>query len=430
MSFSNAFISNLTKKSVFLDYSILKNLKLTLKEFTLLEQLAYNTNKTEFFSFPKTVISRLCDMSRAHLYRCLKSLKDKGLISECENGIKVLETYKKSKTKAFKNSHNIADFNSVVSKNQAIFFMPDVSQNETDVSQNEAPYNYMYKNTKILSERVNKTLSEKIYSLHSQILKKSERESLSHFLSAFFRSSEDSISFYTINDIKLLQNTLTLLKEYISEAKDCIDPYEYQNLRSAIGDNLGSETLEKLDNYKNSLSQTGFFCLKENKIAFISQIKRLYDAGNLKVALDKNNSKVWLETALNNKNKDTKNEGLICLQRLWQVLLHEIKMHDLKENNPEGFKQHALMSFINATYHKYKDKIQEFIAFRKAKKRFFNEASLQALYTQIAQFEAKGSDVMAILNQSIERDYNWIFPITHKKRFFKKKAIEKLQATA
>lgn len=428
MSFSNAFISNLTKKSVFLDYSILKNLKLTLKEFTLLEQLAYNTNKTEYFCFPKTVISRLCDISRAHLYRCLKSLKDKGLISECENGIKVLETYKKSKTKAFKNSHNIADSNSVVSKNQATFFMTDVSQNETDVSQNVAPYNYMYKNTKILSERVNKTLSEKIYSLHSQILKKSERENLSHFLSAFFRSSEDSISFYTINDVKLLQNILVLLKEYIAGAKDCIDPQEYQNLRSAIGDNLGSETLEKLDNYRNSLSQTGFFCLKENKIAFISQIKRLYDAGSLKVALEKNNGKVWLETALNDKNKDAKNKGLICLQRLWQVLLHEIKMQDLKENNPEGFKQHALMSFINATYHKYKDKIQEFISFRNAKKRFFNEASLQALYAQIAQFEAKGSDVIAILNQSIERDYNWIFPITHKKRFFKKKAVEKLQA--
>ncbi len=427
---SKLVINKLAKKSVVLDYSLMKDLKLTFKEFAVLEQLAYNTSKTGVFCFPKIWLVEMCGISRAHLYRCLHSLKEKGLIYEDESGLYIAETYKKHKTKAFKNSHNIIDNEKIEEKTKPSFICDKTTRFDNEMSYFEKPLYTLKENTEILSERVNNTLSEKIYSLHSQSVKKSERDKLSLFLTVInpiLKESVTKIDSYIFKDKDAALIAIKLLQPYVKDSKEIRNTESFQVIRSKIGSELGIETLEMLDKYYDKLSRTGFFCLKENEIAFQSQIKRLYDKGNLKVALLKNNSYVWLETSLNSKNKDNQdkqieNEGLICLKRLWQVIEKELKLQALKENNPKGFKWHIFWSYIYETCQKYKAKIKEFIDFRNAKKRFWTNSSLQALYLQIARFESKGINVKEAINQSIQRDYNWIFPITHKKRFFKKQA--------
>ncbi|STQ85799.1 hypothetical protein LS73_008335 [Helicobacter muridarum] len=62
MAYTQNSLSQLQKKSIVLDYSLIKELKLTLKEFSILEQLAYNTNKKSIFAFQKHGLEK-CAMS-------------------------------------------------------------------------------------------------------------------------------------------------------------------------------------------------------------------------------------------------------------------------------------------------------------------------------------------------------------------------------
>ena len=71
---------------------------------------------------------------------------------------------------------------------------------------------------------------------------------------------------------------------------------------------------------------------------------------------------------------------------------------------------------------KHGQKIREFIAYRASKRRFFNEASLTALYATLGTYFANGKDIEAMLDQSIQRDYNWVFPLTHRSRKKHKKS--------
>ena len=61
----------------------------------------------------------------------------------------------------------------------------------------------------------------------------------------------------------------------------------------------------------------------------------------------------------------------------------------------------------------YGRKIDEFIAYREARNRYFNKHAFHALLHTLSEYFMQGQDIGAMLEQSVCRGYNWVFPLTH-----------------
>ena len=63
--------------------------------------------------------------------------------------------------------------------------------------------------------------------------------------------------------------------------------------------------------------------------------------------------------------------------------------------------------------------IQRFIDYRKEKCRYMNTYAYNSLISHLINMKSKNIDITEAINQSIQRDYNWVFPPTHRKRQYK-----------
>lgn len=194
---------------------------------------------------------------------------------------------------------------------------------------------------------------------------------------------------------------------------------------------IGQENIDILRDFMQDLNlKTLIFLSCEAKRAFIADVKALLQANvSILEAINysRKHNKMWI------CHKDsTEDKGIKYGIALYTELLRELdnmpceteKQDNTQEQNeqaqkegviPHNERENTSENHILHIQAKYGNKIQEFFDYRCAKGRFFNKHSLRAFYNTLCEFESKNKDISAIIDQSINRDYNWIFPITHKK---------------
>ena len=111
------------KKAFCVNFSLLQTLKITTKEAILLQQIDFVNNKRDYLTVPMTILAKITSMSRGHLYRCLKKLKNLNLITISEEGIRVTDYYKSIKNADFLENHNKQH---LISKHNEHFSRTDV----------------------------------------------------------------------------------------------------------------------------------------------------------------------------------------------------------------------------------------------------------------------------------------------------------------
>lgn len=337
-------------------------------------------------------------------------------------------------------SKNLSPKNSPVnSQKSESFFMTKESQNVTKVSQNETLSIHYNKNKNIISLPKGK---EDIY---FSPLGKDENKSL--ILRGKIKDLLDK-----------LNNTIESTFCYMPN-----DSYLFSKIDSMIKEQekikLDSITLDKLDKlgvresylaFTNDLRLTGLFLNAEAKQAFINETKRLISTNKIAAALkaSKEQKKLWIA-----ENSDYVGRRLLAQtwKRIIEILDDDViktnaksaqdsksvdvsltlnmtqNTQDSKQNtesNTESNSQKPQTSeeIITQMLETHGEKIQEFINYRAKKGRKFNAAALNALYATLGIAFEKGKDVEAMINQSIYRDYNWVFPLTHKFKKRKKSA--------
>lgn len=471
----------LGKDSYQVSFSFLEKLKLSTKEAILLQQIDYNNKTSAFLDIPKTILAEITHMSRGHLYRALRKLRSLGLIIESENGLCISDSYKEMKLQNDKetfckknkkiarnvawsldkkrlesnaqntqdsismdcfantrnnenNQKNITNSNDLTPNHHPIneknssansqksesFFMTKESQNVTKVYQNETLSIHYKENKNIISLPKGK---ENIY---FSPLKKDENKSL--ILRGKIKDLLDK-----------LNNTIESTFCYMPN-----DSYLFSKIDSMIKEQekikLDSLTLDKLDTlgvkesylaFTNELRLTGLFLNAEAKAAFIAETKRLISTNKIAAALkaSKESKKLWIA-----ENSDFVGRRLLAKtwKRIIEILDADVaranaqnakNSQDSKQNiesktESSNQKPQSSEEIITQMLEKHGQKIQEFIDFRAKKGRKFNTAALNALYATLGIAFERGKDVEAMIDQSIHRDYNWVFPLTHK---FKKR---------
>lgn len=99
-------LTKLGKKAFSLNFTLLDKLKITTKEAILLQQIEFVNNKSDFLVLPLIILSKITNMSRGHLYRCLNKLKKIGLIVVTDEGIAITDYYKEIREECFLENHN------------------------------------------------------------------------------------------------------------------------------------------------------------------------------------------------------------------------------------------------------------------------------------------------------------------------------------
>lgn len=302
------------------------------------------------------------------------------------------------------------------------FFMTNMSQNDTKVSQNETHVYNINKDYNSISLCDN-SHKEYIYSFDKENTKRIKlKNSLSFLLNEL---TNETVLPYLSREI-LATATHRFSNAVQEQAKIQFDCDTKRALTGA--------KLEYLRDFMQDINlKTLIFLSPQAKKSFIDDVKQLLD-NKIDVIeainYSKTHNKLWI--CHKDSPKDTK--GREFLANLYQDLLKELEKDEAKQI------QTTANEYISDNYHnlasdkgyneetdnhkqdeiaciqaKYADKIQEFLHYRHAKGRFFNKYALQAFYKTLCEFERKKRNIPDIIDQSINRDYNWIFPITHKK---------------
>ena len=458
----------LGKDSYQTTFSLLKELKITQKEAILLQQIEFNNKKSDFLDIPKTILAEITHMSRTHLYRSLQKLKNMGLLHISKEGMCVSEAYLSIKNENDKATYNkklrkiaknvrLLDAN-LESKNEDLdsikleqkssirnneemlrltpqhdggkissqhdgeqiknidsnpqnvpsFFNTKESQNVTKVSQN-VTHSILYNNKETFSLSLQD--KEKIYfNPQKEGLKKllNLQEQIQSFLNDLSNTNLESNHFFFSKD------TQAEIAKQFQGLTSQAEKAKISNELMAKLDQKGvkSEFLE----FAKSLGQSAIFLNIKAKKAFINEALKLLESNKLQNALDfsKNNQKLWITT-------DSDYIGRKYLKEIYQIMLKELN----NEIQTQEIKARQSLNKEDLIYEmdlKHGQKIREFIAYRASKRRFFNEASLTALYATLGTYFANGKDIEAMLDQSIQRDYNWVFPLTHRSRKKHKKS--------
>lgn len=303
--------------------------------------------------------------------------------------------------KVWHDSRSVVDEISVVMpQNSRSFFMTKVSQNATKVSQKMTPYIH-YKNKETFSLSLQD--KENIY-----FSRQKDEKSKSLIL-----RDKIKLLLKDLNNLSIPISKLHLPKElcgFITERfsamlKASESVKMPQELKTALeSKNLSKEYLA----FANNLNLTGLFFHKNAKKAFIEATLKLIESEKITRALEysKNNEKLWI-------TKSSDSIGRKYLKEVWGEMLKSLNT-EIKNEELKFLKSLDKESLFYALIDKHGEKIQEFINFRAKKGRNFNESALCALYATLGTYFENGKDVESIINQSIHRDYNWVFPLTHK----------------
>lgn len=432
----------LGKDSYMVSFSFLEKLNLTQKEAILLQQIDYNNKTSAFLDIPKTILAEITRMSRGHLYRALKKLRNLGLIIESELGICTSDSYKE-----LKKQDEIQTFkkkNKKIAKNVAFEMDKKRAQNSIKDSINAID---SIKDS-IKTDSINTTESSKKDSINSQnsqtffMTKESQNVTkVSHFETDSIHYKQENNISLSLQDkeniyfspLKKDENKSLILRGKIKDlldklnstiaSNDCYmpnDSYLFQKIDSMIKEQekvkLDENTLSKLEKlgikesylaFTKQLRYTGLFLNAKAKQSFIDETKRLISTNKITQALkiSKEEKKLWITT-----NSDY--IGRRLLAQTWKQII-EILEAEISQNT-ESKKPNNSEEIIASMLEKHGEKIQEFINFRAKKGRNFNAAALNALYATLGIAFERGKDIEAMINQSIHRDYNWVFPLTHR----------------
>lgn len=176
-------------------------------------------------------------------------------------------------------------------------------------------------------------------------------------------------------------------------------------LEDSYKERMNANTLAQLNEFLQPLSQTGLFILKENKKALIQTIQYYIDSGiDIQQCIEYSkttNSWCLCHTynAYNNMiyYKKLRNVWNLCLEKIEQT--EKIKLQQLLQTHGKD--------------------IQRFINYRREKRRYINTYAYNSLCLHLIDMKSKNIDITEAINQSIQRDYNWVFPPTHRKRQYK-----------
>lgn len=345
-----------------------------------------------------------CRTSKIDALHSLLSIKSKGARDNIDldsTDIQGKDTSPFTSLKAWHEDRSVADKISVLMpQNSHSFFMTKVSQNATKVSQKMTPYIH-YKNKETFSLSLQD--KENIY-----FSRQKDEKSKSLIL-----RDKIKLLLKDLNNLSIPISKLHLPKElcgfiterFSSMLKASESVKMPQELKTALeSKNLSKEYLA----FANNLNLTGLFFHKNAKKAFIEATLKLIESEKITRALEysKNNEKLWI-------TKSSDSIGRKYLKEVWGEMLKSLNT-EIKNEELKFLKSLDKESLFYALIDKHGEKIQEFINFRAKKGRNFNESALCALYATLGTYFENGKDVESIINQSIHRDYNWVFPLTHK----------------
>ena len=536
-----AGLTKLGKKAFCVNFTLLNKLKITTKEAILLQQIEFVNKKSDFLVLPFTILSKITNMSRGHLYRCLSKLKKIGLIVVTDEGIAVTDFYRDikeqdflenhSKNKALKQkrakkSQNVACFQgyrvadleqevmsgfaqhdnkqpnyskiavhdefyytqyrcddietiqnendvrcfayaqhdkekwqhdnkgeynnawqydkqgqqdkevlhsqniteksnlaknaksvaceqaqtktlqntqenkALNSQNSHSFFVTNLSQNVTNLSQNETPiYNKEYNNISLCD----KSHKEYIYSLPKEAANKKQglKDSLALLLADLKKQSCNLDSLKISTDIynELAQE---FQKKVFAQSK--IKP-------NAFYSKLSDEVKKKINNFMLSLNASLLFLSVEAKKAFFADLETLANSDMLEKAIEYSSKNKLLWICLDSDDSKGKKYLRALYVDMQKELDKKIKMLRL-----EYVKSMSKEQILQEVVSQYGNKIDEFIAYREARNRYFNKHAFHALLDTLSAYFMQGKDIGAMLEQSVCRGYNWVFPLTHNSR--------------
>lgn len=473
-----AGLTKLGKKAFCVNFTLLNKLKITTKEAILLQQIEFVNKKSDFLVLPFTILSKITNMSRGHLYRCLSKLKKIGLIVVTDEGIAITDFYRDikeqdflenhSKNKALKQkrakkSQNVAcekeAFNTndefyytqyrcddimaqdeyadnaiqniteksnlaknaksvaceqaqtktlqntqenkaLNSQNSHSFFVTNLSQNVTNLSQNETPiYNKEYNNISLCDT----SHKEYIYSLPKEAANKKQglRDSLALLLADLKKES------CNLDNLKISTDIYNeLAKEFQKKvfAQSKIKP-------NAFYSKLSDEVKKKINNFMLSLNTSLLFLSVEAKKAFFADLETLANSDMLEKAIEYSSKNKLLWICLDSDDSKGKKYLKALYVDMQKELDKKIKMLRL-----EYVKSMSKEQILHEVVSQYGNKIDEFIAYREARNKYFNKHAFHALLDTLSAYFMQGEDIVAMLEQSVCRGYNWVFPLTHNSR--------------
>lgn len=283
------------------------------------------------------------------------------------------------------------------SQNSGSFFVTNLSQNVTNLSQNETPiYNKEYNNISLCDT----SHKEYIYSLPKEAANKKQRlrDSLALLLDDLKKYSSNKDNFKIPSDI---YNELAeeFQKRVIAQSK--IKP-------NVFFSKLSESTQEKVRNFMLSLNTSLLFLNIEAKKAFFADLEALANSDMLEKAIEysSNNKLLWI--CLDNDD----GKGKKYLRALYVDMQKELDKK-IKTLRLEYVKSMSKEQILHEVISQYGRKIDEFIAYREARNRYFNKHAFHALLHTLSGYFMQGQDIGAMLEQSVCRGYNWVFPLTH-----------------
>ncbi|MWV61043.1 hypothetical protein DCO58_11715 [Helicobacter saguini] len=329
----------------------------------------------------KSLIKGLVSIATSTLKLLKESLEINTSISSKE--IVTKQRYKVN-TKSQKNEIFSSDKNTEDSIESNDTFL---NQNVTKVNQNVTlPIHYNIQNTITMFEKHSVDIAEKPLTLEET-------------LHAFLKNT-NAISLKEINNYKF-----ALPKAFIDKYDEILPEYtkEAENIKLSpqIAKKIDSKTLASLSEF---ISKFNYLHLPKAKKELIETIESMVLDNSLEINLKicKENNLITLcnPSEIESKSK----QALSYLKELWNLLLVRINV--------------TKKGLIQQIKEVYKEKLLDFITFRESKRRYFSTYSFDALCLRLAEFEANGIDVVKAIEQSIQRDYNWVFPPTHRKPKF------------
>ena len=442
------------KKNFIIDFALLKKLQITKTEAIILEQIFYcnNSQHYQYFHFSIKELARVCHISRTYIHKCLKNLMDKNLIFKDNKKYYVKELYKEVKEVCFNEAHSLKQTYAKKEKNMTRIIL----KNHSNCVKNDKNIIKNFQTQESLFDTQVSTFDTRIYNTNTRfsMSDNTHREDIWHedFKQQSFcqeNSKQDNAdTALRLYDLKaLLQKFLYSL--HSDNKKPCYENYmldssyieifkeimrnEIQEaskiqLEDSYKKKIHTDTLAQLNEFLQLLSQTGIFTIKSNKEAILQTIRYYIDNGidiQQCIKYSTNNKLLWLcypsKTYEMNEigYKALRNVCNLCLKKIENVEQYIQEKHNnsniITQEIKEKLQQRHNYEIMKLLQTHNKD-IQRFIDYRKEKCRYMNNYAYKSLCLHLINMKSKNIDITEAINQSIERDYNWVFPPTHKNR--------------
>lgn len=412
------------KSNFTIDLELISSLSITKSEAVVLDMMDYINNNPHFPAFKVSVISlsKMLQYSRRHLHRILKGLIDKELIYKDSNRYIVSDYYKEAKSLYFEKSHKKISKQKLTNKT-----LKECLEINTDISSKEMLSKQSYKvNTK--SQKTKEILSDEnndddgsiscqnvskecqnvslpihyniqntitMFEKHSVDIAGGKKLSLEELITKLLKKANaTSLKEFNIDKFSIPKDFVPQIREILSDIKAKSDEIKIPQIIRDLDSNLLNEIIEYSQYFY-------YLTLPKAKKEFIDNLENMIKNDSLRVnfRLCKDNGELVIANP--SELDSSKMQVLKYVKEFLNLLLVRINV--------------TKKGLIQRIKEVYKEKILEFITFRESKRRYFSSYSFDALCLKLAEFEANGIDVIKSINQSIERDYNWVFPPTHKK---------------